>query len=102
MPKKGNKQKSEESQEFEYDSYQDSDSIAKYLQELLEGFREGHIYFEQEGETIDLSPRGLLRFQVRAQQKKHKQSLRLKISWKTESEVDISESELKIETKPEA
>ena len=68
--------------EFKHISYQDSESIAKYLDELKIAIKKGHVYFKNAEEELSLRPEGLLNLEIKAHKKKEKSTLRLKISWK--------------------
>lgn len=78
---------------FEYDSYQDNESIMKYLQALQDGFENKRLVFTSENREIVLKPEDIVRFAVRAVQKEGKSKIEIKISWKTqESNLDNSMS----------
>ena len=67
---------------FVFDSLQDSETIKEFLQSLTEGFEKGSIHLATNGDDIQLSPRGLLNFTVKARRKGADNKLSIKISWK--------------------
>ena len=68
--------------EFKHDSVQDRESIARYLRALLDGFEKGHISLGAEGQTLELTPQGLLEFEVRAKRKGGRSKVALKFTWR--------------------
>ncbi len=76
---------------FTYESLQDAETIAKYLQSLIEGFEKGNIALKSDQEELMLHPEGMITFSVRAKKKKNeKTKLTLKISWKQTGNPDNS------------
>ncbi|WP_027177556.1 amphi-Trp domain-containing protein [Maridesulfovibrio bastinii] len=69
-------------EKFNFDSLQDSQSIGRFLESLIEGFHKGKISLSTDGEEIDLIPCGLLNFTVKAKKKDDSSKLSIKISWK--------------------
>ncbi|MBF0225618.1 MAG: amphi-Trp domain-containing protein [Desulfobacterales bacterium] len=68
--------------EFEFDSYQDTESIQKYLESLVEGFENHRIMLSSDKKEITLYPEDLLQFSIKAKKKDGENKLNIKISWK--------------------
>ena len=85
--------KQEREREFEHESLQDRESILAYLKALTDGFENGVLTFSDDAGEISLEPRGLVNFTVRAQKKRNRVNLNLKISWNgaVESEEQAAE-----------
>lgn len=73
-------------EKFNFDSLQDSVSIGRFLESLVEGFKKGQINLSTDGENIDLNPNGLLNFTVKAKKKEEASKISIKISWKDTSQ----------------
>ena len=73
--------KQDREREFEHESLQDRQSILTYLKALTEGFESGVLTFSDATGEISLEPRGLVNFAVKAQKKRGRVNLNLKISW---------------------
>ncbi len=84
--------------EFAHESFQDCQSIVKYLTAIGEGFANGHIRFANGNRPMELEPSGMLKFNVRAKRKDGHIKLSLKISWKEQGE-EVERAPLKIEPK---
>ncbi len=69
-------------EQFEHESFQDNETIGKYLGALMEGFQKGTITLSSEGDQLVLTPNNILQFQVKARKKGNKNKLSIKISWK--------------------
>jgi amphi-Trp domain-containing protein len=67
---------------FEYESYQDLETIQKFLESLTQGFAKEQIVLSSGDDTIELQPKNLLKFSVSAKKKEDKTKLSIKISWK--------------------
>lgn len=67
---------------FDYESIQDVHTICRFLESLNRGFELGQILLSSDNETLELSPRMLLKFRISAKKKKDKSKLEMKISWK--------------------
>lgn len=80
-------------QKFYFDSVQDAESIAAFLQALVEGFSKGEISLSANGERIMLCPHGLLNFTVKAKYKRGESKVSLRISWKERGVKDDSRPE---------
>ncbi len=67
---------------FNFESFQDADSIQDFLESLMEGMAAGRITLSSGDETIELAPAELLHFQVKAGKKRDESRISLRISWK--------------------
>lgn len=86
---------------FEHESYQDGQTIGKYLQSLVEGFENGKILLRTESENMELCPADLLKFGIKAKKDGDKSKLTIKISWKTAKIDALSQTSVMIETSNE-
>jgi amphi-Trp domain-containing protein len=68
--------------QFEYESYEDNQTVQRYLSSLIEGFKNGRINLNSEDETISLQPNGLIQFRVKVQTKARTNKLSIKLQWK--------------------
>ena len=83
--------------EFDHESLQDRDSLAQYLQTVTQGFHDGRLSVSSRGEDIELEPRGLIRFELRASQRADRGRLTMRFTWKpTKEDPALSTEELKI------
>ncbi len=80
---------------FEYASYQDLETIQKFLESLNQGFAKERIVLSSGDDTIELAPKNLLKFTVRAKKKEDKTKLSIKISWK-EGKIKATKTHLAI------
>jgi amphi-Trp domain-containing protein len=86
--------------DFKYESLQDRQSIAKYLDALKEGFSSGKIALGSREKQIVFEPAGLLRLEVKARRKGDRVKISLKCGWREESQARESRAEtLVIESK---
>ena len=90
--------KQDREREFEHESLQDRESILAYLKALTEGFESGVLTFSDRNGEISLEPRGLVNFTVRANKKRNRVNLNLKISWNGDSGNDEDTVRLRIDT----
>lgn len=67
---------------FIFESLQDSETIRQFLKSLVDGFESGKINLSTNGDEIELTPKGLLNFSVKAKRKAENNKLTIKISWK--------------------
>lgn len=74
----------EAEQDFTHESLQDRESIVRYLEALGEGFQQGKLLLSCNGEQFVLETPELVKFDVRAKQKRSRAELTLKLSWKSE------------------
>ena len=80
---------------FEYESYQDLETIQKFLESLTQGFAKEQIVLSSGDDTIELQPKNLLKFSVSAKKKEDKTKLSIKISWK-EGKIKAAKQPLEI------
>jgi amphi-Trp domain-containing protein len=83
---------------FDYESYQDLETIQKFLGSLNNGFANERIVLSSGDDTIELHPKNLLKFSVRAKKKEDKTKLSIKISWK-EGRIKAAKTPLEIGSK---
>jgi amphi-Trp domain-containing protein len=88
-------------EQFEHESFQDNETIGKYLGALLEGFQKGTITLSSEGDQMVLTPNNILQFQVKARKKGSKNKLSIKISWKESKGHIDRERSIRIGTTPD-
>ncbi len=69
-------------EQFQHESLQDSKTIAKYLQALIDGFEKGEISLNSDQGNIRLIPNDLMELTIKAKKKGDKSKLSLKVSWK--------------------
>lgn len=67
---------------FDYESYQDLETIQKLLTALLEGFKTRKILLNSGTEEMVLEPADLVKIRVKAKKKTALSKLDIKISWK--------------------
>ncbi len=72
--------------EFRHESLEDRQSIAKYLNALSEAFANGNLTFGHNGQAIELEPRGLLKFDVKASRKRGAVKVTLRLNWQEDEE----------------
>jgi len=89
MSKSNNKQ-------FDYESYQDNDTIANYLSALIDGFKNGKISLQSKTGDIILNPNNLLQFSMKARQKDEKSKITIKIEWKNVKQKLFKENTISI------
>ncbi|HGG56328.1 MAG TPA: amphi-Trp domain-containing protein [Nannocystis exedens] len=75
-----------DNQEFRHESLEDRQSIAKYLNALSEAFANGNLTFGHNGQAIELEPRGLLKFDVKASRKRGAVKVSLRLAWQEDEE----------------
>ncbi len=80
---------------FEFSSYQDLETIQKFLESLNQGFAKERIVFSSGDDTFELAPKNLLKFSVRAKKKDDRTSLSIKISWK-EGKIKATKTNLEV------
>jgi amphi-Trp domain-containing protein len=68
--------------EFKHDSLQDRESIVRYLEALVNGFRTGKLYFASGKQELVLRPQGLLHLGLQVKRKDDQNKVSLKISWR--------------------
>ena len=78
---------------FEHESYQDRETIKKYLASLLHGFESGKIVMNSETDNIELNVNSLIKFRVAARKKGDRNKVEFAISWRDGKE-KISEEKI--------
>ncbi|WP_432735103.1 amphi-Trp domain-containing protein [Maridesulfovibrio sp. FT414] len=73
-------------QKFIFESLQDSETIRQFLSALVDGFESGAINLSTNGDQIELTPKGLLNFSVKAKRKSDSNKISIKIAWKESCE----------------
>ncbi|MEZ4524634.1 MAG: amphi-Trp domain-containing protein [Desulfobacterales bacterium] len=81
---------------FEHESVQDSQTISRFLKELMTGFEKKNIVFESEEQQMVLHPDNLLEFGIKVKKKKDKNKITLKFFWKDSGQGAVSEADLSI------
>ena len=71
-------------EEFRHDSLQDQQSIAKYLEVLVQGLQSGKLTFESDVKRIALEPQGLIELEVRVKRTHGRAKVRLRMMWREE------------------
>jgi amphi-Trp domain-containing protein len=71
-------------EEFRHDSLQDQQSIAKYLEALVQGLQSGKLTFESDVKKISLEPHGLIELEVRVKRTHGRSRVRLRLMWREE------------------
>ena len=79
--------------QVKHESYQDNETIKRYLQQIIDGLDKGKISLSSGEDSILLEPHGLLEFVFSASESKSKQQLNLKFSWTPQDMPPISERE---------
>lgn len=79
--------------QVKHESYQDNETIKRYLQQIIDGLDQGKITLSSGEDSILLEPHGLMEFVFNASQSKSKQQLNLKFSWTPQNIPPISEYE---------
>ena len=69
--------------DFEHESFQDRESIIRYLTAISDGFEQGTLTLSSNGDKFSLDTPGLVKFDVRAKQKDSRSQIVLKFSWKS-------------------
>jgi amphi-Trp domain-containing protein len=87
-----------EDDEFRFESMQDTGSIEKYLNALMDGFANGKIILGNQDQRMILEPDGLIKLEVKAKQKRDRVKLSLICSWKERKDERPPKEELIIET----
>ena len=72
--------------EFKHESFQDSETIVRYLNAISEGFQKGKLVLANGDSPIELEPTGLLKMDLKARRKDGRMKLSVKISWKEKTE----------------
>lgn len=71
---------------FIFDSLQDAESVGIFLEAITDGMRNGRILLSSANEQIEMQPRGLLTFSLRAKRKGSSNKISFKVEWKDRQE----------------
>lgn len=71
-----------------------------YLQAVINSIRSGHVCVEFGDQALTLEPPKDITVQVKARRKEDKESIDIKLSWKTTAEESAAESALRIAATP--
>jgi amphi-Trp domain-containing protein len=82
--------------DFRHDSVHDPRSIVKYLQAITAGIERGHIQLGAAEHVLDLRPKGMIEFEVRAKRKGGRVELALELHWREGDEHDLAGNTLTI------
>jgi len=88
------------SQGIEVKSNLELKKAAAYLEDIARSLREGHICVEHAGESLELCPPDSVNVEIKARRKEHKESIELRVSWRTKVAEDAPEPELRISSTP--
>ncbi|MBF0102107.1 MAG: amphi-Trp domain-containing protein [Desulfobacterales bacterium] len=83
--------------QFDYDSYQDVDTIKDILTSLIEGFKKRQIVLKSDNNEITLHPQQLLQLSIRAKKSDDKSKISIKIEWK-DTQKEMSQKTISIIT----
>ncbi|MCB9916348.1 MAG: amphi-Trp domain-containing protein [Planctomycetes bacterium] len=84
--------------EFEHESLQDAESVADYLETIINGIRAGKLTVSSGEGEVDLRPQGLIRFSVRASERPDRHRLALKLVWSPGQDSGAGQDPLRIST----
>jgi len=79
--------------QLKHESYQDNETIKRYLLQIIDGLDQGKISLSSGEDSIMLEPYGIMEFIFNATQSKSKQQLNLKFCWTPQNIPPISECE---------
>lgn len=82
--------------DFRHESVHDPRSIVKYLQAITTGIERGHIQLGAAEHLLDLRPKGMLEFEVRAKRRGGRVMLALELHWRESDEHDPAGNTLTI------
>ncbi len=71
---------------FIFESLQDATSIGTFLEAITDGMRTGHILLSSSEDQIEMHPKGLLTFSLRAKRKGTSNKISFKVEWKDRQE----------------
>ena len=72
----------ESDMDFKYESLQDCNTIVKYLEALKKGFESGKLVLANSDKRIQLTPFGIIKFEVKFKRKEDSDKIYIKCSWK--------------------
>jgi amphi-Trp domain-containing protein len=79
---KGKVMKKTKKAKFEHESLEDQESIIKYLETIIDGFKKGSLTFGNNKKSVELSPQGLLKLKINVSSNSKKVKLGLNMEWK--------------------
>jgi amphi-Trp domain-containing protein len=82
---------------FVYESVQDNETVSRYLESFVQGFRKGKISLKTSENEINLEPNNLLQFQVKSEKKGKENKISLKISWTSPDHAGTGDDYMEIE-----
>lgn len=78
-------------QELSVKGNMDFDSVLKFFEDFMDGFKKRTIVVQKGDEFVTLKPADMMEFEVEAKEKKGKQKLSIELSWR--EEVSLTEDE---------
>ena len=82
---------------FVYESVQDNETVSRYLESFVKGFKKGKISLKTSDNEINLEPNNLLQFQVKSEKKGKENKISLKISWTAPDQTVTGDDYMEIE-----
>lgn len=82
---------------FEYESVQDNETVSRYLESFVQGFKKGKISLKTKENEINLEPNNLLQFSVKSEKKGKENKISLKISWTSPDHTVTGDDYMEIE-----
>ncbi len=73
-----------EKDDFRFESYQDKETVIKYLTALKDGFEKDEIILRTAKNDLKLKPGGLIHFKILSEHRENRKKLVLSFSWKEE------------------
>lgn len=73
---------------FEHDSFQDLNTIVRYLNAITDGVKDGKLDLRGRDCEISLQPRGLVRLELRASERPDRARLDIRLTWKPNNDED--------------
>ncbi|MGD9157416.1 MAG: amphi-Trp domain-containing protein [Desulfobacteraceae bacterium] len=70
-----------DSRRFEHESYEDTETIKRYLKSIIEGFENGSITLTDGKEELKLKVESLLKLKIKGKQKGPRNKLEFTVSW---------------------
>jgi amphi-Trp domain-containing protein len=79
-----------EADKFEFESFQDPQTIKDYLLSVVEGIKNGRIVLVTDNQEIVLRPAGLLKVSVKAKRKDNQSRFSIRVAWKDMPRDEVS------------
>ena len=79
---KGKKMKKSKRIKFEHESIEDINSIVKYFETIISGLKKGSLTFGNNKKTTTLSPSGLIKLKINADNNEKKAKLGIDLEWR--------------------